>query len=338
MSNADDPEYDNTFTDNMRVIFAFNILTNDLQYHGPTRNPDTFINFEKDYLGPQQRLSLSVGVTIILYILCGIGIFLSLVYCVFVQAKKEYFRFQTPEFCILVNIGALMGYVSVLLLLPDSQNNATCKAHLWLFGMSFWIVFVGFFTKIARVYYIVKKSQETMEVTVLPFYLLLIPMAIFMLAEMVLQICWDTLVPPNLDPEYHNLDNTYTLYCAGNKWFWLGSVIWKACFLGVGVLLAIETRHMPQELNWSKEIGQAIYTMAVILAIGIPLGFFLSGSSTMVVLLKGLTICIAYIAVTTIVHLDSIVRLVNGKGAREQTRTKHSVSRTKTASSGTDVA
>jgi len=208
--------------------------------------------------------------------------------------------------------------------------------------MSFWIIFVGFFTKVLRVYYIVKRSQETMEVTVLPFYYLLVPLAAFMLAEMVLQICWDTLVPPDLDYDIDQVANTYTPYCAGNKWFWLGSVIWKACFLGIGVLLAIETRHMPQELNWSREVGQVIYTMAIILAIGIPLGFFLSGSATMVVLLKGLTICIAYIMVTTIVHLDSIVRLLGSKGPREQTKSKHGVSRSKTQgrtdTSGTDVA
>jgi len=334
MSNDSDPEWDNSLGDNTRIIFAFNPITNDLVYHGPTRNPDTIINFEADYLGPLLRVPISRGVTGFLYALCGLGATLSFFFIFLVLAKKEFFRFQTPEFCILINFGALLGYISVLLLLPDSQNNGSCKAHLWFFGMSFWIVFVGFFTKVARVYWIVKRTQETMEVTVLPFYYLFVPLTIFMLAEMVMQICWDTLVPPDLETSIDYQDNTYTLYCAGNKWFWLGSVIWKACFLGIGVLLALETRHMPQELNWSREIAASIYTMAVILAIGIPLGFFLSGSPTMVVLLKGLTICIAYAAVMTIVHLDSLIRIFSGKEPREQTRTGNTINKSSRTGAG----
>jgi len=264
-----------------------------------------------------------------------LGVFLAFFYSALVAAKKDFFHFQTPEFCVLVNFGAILGYISVLLILPENQTNGSCRTHLWLFGMSFWIVFVGFFTKVLRVYYIVKKTEQTMEVTVLPFYYLFAPLTVFMLAEMVMQICWDTLVSPDLSFEYDDDANTYVAYCAGNQWFWLGSVIWRGCFLGLGVLLAVETKHMPQELNWSKEIAAVIYTMAIILAIGIPIGFFVSDSSTMVVILKGLTICVAYITVTTIVHMDSLVRIFSGKDPREQTKSKHGVSRTTGAASST---
>lgn len=61
-----------------------------------------------------------------------------------------------------------------------------------------------------------------------------------------------------------------------------GSVVFRAIFLGLGVLLAIETKHMPQEFNWSKEIAMSIYTMAIILGIGIPLGYALTDSATTV--------------------------------------------------------
>jgi hypothetical protein len=276
-------------------------------------------------------------VTGILYALCAIGVLLSLVYIGLVVGKGEYFKFQTPEFCILVNFGAILGYISILLILPDSQNNGTCWAHHWLFGMSFWIVFIGFFAKVARVYYIVKMSNEKLEVVQLPIHYLLIPLVIFMLAEMVFNICWDTLVPPDLSTEAfpEQYRDTYVAYCAGNKWFWLGSVIWRACFLGVGVYLALETKEMQKELNWAKEIAAAIYTMAIILGISIPIGFFVSDSSTMVVILKGLAVCIAYLSVTFIIHSDSLIRIAKGKDAREQTKTGHGVSRT-TGKTGTN--
>lgn len=39
-------ELDNPITDGLRIIFAFNPVTNDLKYHGPTRNPDKIIDFD----------------------------------------------------------------------------------------------------------------------------------------------------------------------------------------------------------------------------------------------------------------------------------------------------
>lgn len=46
MTAAD--EFDNEITDDTRIIFAFNPLTNRLKYHGPTRNPDVIIDFQSD--------------------------------------------------------------------------------------------------------------------------------------------------------------------------------------------------------------------------------------------------------------------------------------------------
>lgn len=172
-----------------------------------------------------------------------------------------------------------------------------------------------------------------MEVTVLPFWKMLIPLIVFMLCEMVFNICWDTLIPPDLEREDIYEDNTYIMYCGGNRYMWLGSVVARAIFLGVGVWLAIQTKHMPQELNWSKEIAMSIYTMAIILIIGIPLGFALTGSATMVVLLKGILTAVACICVTGIIHFDSLRRIFGGKNPRDVTRTSHSAKTTKGSSS-----
>jgi len=320
---------DKDITDGTRIIFAFNPVTNDLLYHGPTRNPDTIIDFMSDYKGPPVQVPISRGITIFLYVITAMGSMSAIIYIFIVVVKKEYFRFQTPEFCILVNVGALMGYASVFLLLPDNQTNGTCWASIWLFGMSFWVVFMGFFIKVARVYYIIKRTEKTMEVTVLPFWKLFVPLIAFMLGEMVFNICWDTLVPPNLDIQLDTDANQYTMYCGGDRGFWAGSVAFRATFLGLGSLLAILTKSMPQEFNWSREIAASIYTSAVILAIGIPLGFALSQQASMVIMLRGIAITLAMFCVTTIIHLDSLKRIAFGKGPREQTKTGHSVSRSK---------
>eukprot|EP01127_Copromyxa_protea_P018404 TRINITY_DN579_c0_g1_i1.p1 TRINITY_DN579_c0_g1~~TRINITY_DN579_c0_g1_i1.p1 ORF type:complete len:987 (+),score=253.57 TRINITY_DN579_c0_g1_i1:68-3028(+) len=320
----DDP-LDSDITDDTRIIFAFNPTTNELKYHGPTRNPDTTINFQADYLGPPMQVPISRGITIFLYIIAALGCVSSFLYTFLVLFKKDFFRFQTPEFCVLINFGALLGYASVFLILPDDQTDGTCWASMWLFGMSFWIVFLGFFIKVARVFYIIKRTEKTMEVAVLPFWKLFIPIVVFMLGEAVFNICWDVLVPPNLEREDDFEANTYMLYCGGDRGFWAGSVAFRAVFLGLGALLAVLTKNMPQEFNWSKEISASIYTSAVILFIGIPLGFALSEQASMVIMLRGITITLALFAVTTIVHFDSLKRIAFGKGPRQQTKTSHSM-------------
>lgn len=83
----------------------------------------------------------------------------------------------------------------------------------------------GFFIKVARVYYIIKRTEKTLEVTVLPFWQMFIPLIMFMLGEMVFNICWDILIPPDLEREDFPEDNTYVLYCAGNRYMWLGKLI-----------------------------------------------------------------------------------------------------------------
>jgi hypothetical protein len=326
--DAHERDFDNDIPDKkIRIIFAFNPITNDLKYHGPTRNPDTMVNFQ-DYKGPPVRIPIAQGVTIFLYVVVALSVLATLFYMFLIITKQDFFRFQTPEFCILICVGAIFGYISVLLILPDNQNDKTCWTHIWLFGMSFWLVFLGFFIKVARVYYIILKAEKNMEIVKVPVWQLLVPISFAMLCEAGFNIGWDVGIPPNLEREDFLETNEYVLYCGGNRFMWLGSVVFRAVFLGVGVLLALQTRRLPREVNWSKEIAVAIYTMAIILGIGIPLGYALTGSSTMVVMLKGITVVIAYSAVTTIVFWDSVKRIMQGKGPREVTKSTHGVSRT----------
>eukprot|EP01126_Amoeba_proteus_P046638 TRINITY_DN5279_c0_g1_i8.p1 TRINITY_DN5279_c0_g1~~TRINITY_DN5279_c0_g1_i8.p1 ORF type:complete len:672 (+),score=129.71 TRINITY_DN5279_c0_g1_i8:1389-3404(+) len=317
--------YDRTIGDNSRVIFAFNPWTNQLFYHGPTREPNNTVNFIKDYRGPPTQVEITSGVRIILYIMCAVGAVLSITYIIAIFSFPEYFKFQTPEFCYVVLFGSLLGYASVLLIVPSSQTNGTCKAHLWLFGMSFWIMFTGFFAKIARIWWIVRQAQKNFEATIVPLWKVCIPLAICMLGEAVFNIVWDTTVPPDLDMEVFNDTNTYTLYCGGNKYFWAGSVGVRGMFLVVGVYLGFKTRGMQVEVNWSSEIAAVIYTSCIVLIISIPLGFLLTGSATMVTVLKGLTISVTYIACTTIMIFDSLKRLILRRDPRGLTQATHSM-------------
>jgi len=105
----------------------------------------------------------------------------------------------------------------------------------------------------------------------------------------------------------------------------------------VGAWLGFKTRSFTEELNWSNEIAAVIYTSCVVLVMSIPLGFLLTGSSTMVTVLKGIAICVSYIATTTFVIWDSLKRIILGKEGRTFS-SANSVSRTNTQTGGTSVA
>lgn len=98
------------------------------------------------------------------------------------------------------------------------------KIRSFVSGRNFaYAIFRGFFIKVARVYYIIKQTEKTMEVATIPFWQLCVPIVIFMLGEVVFNLCWDLIdeVVPNLEKEEFD-DNTHIMFCAGNKYMWLG--------------------------------------------------------------------------------------------------------------------
>jgi hypothetical protein len=50
-------------------------------------------------------------------------------------------------------------------------------------------------------------------------------MLICVFLEIAFQVCWDAIpvIRPYLSYYQNNQERTYTVYCAGNKWMWLGT-------------------------------------------------------------------------------------------------------------------
>jgi len=131
--------------------------------------------------------------------------------------------------------------------------------------------------------------------------------------------CWDgiAVVRPNVDTYNDTATNEYTLYCKGNYYMWLGSVLVRAMFLLFGIWIALETRSFQKSLNWSREVALALYTMGIFCFTLIPLGFAISNTPNLVIILKGIGFSIAYIFIIFIVFADSLYRIIAGKPHRE---------------------
>jgi len=308
---------DNPIGDNCKIIFAFNPTENTLVYHGPTRSSSFTVNFIRDYQGPAVQVQQQLWIRVILYIWAAISILFSLFIMVLVVVKREYFVFQTPEFCLIVCAGTIFSYISVILLLPDNLTDGMCWAHLWLFGLGFWMVFAGIFLKNFRVF-VVFTAAEKMSIRIIKWKDLIPPLLICFVIEGIFQACWDGIdtVRPNLDRYDDFNTKTFVIYCGGNKWMWLGSVLVRILVLLGSCVLAYFSRALKKEQNYSKETGLVLYTSAIVLIVAIPLGFALNTNPIITVLLKGIAICLAYNAVCVITFWDAMIRIFTGKDAR----------------------
>ena len=63
-----------------------------------------------------------------------VGILYSLVVIAIIAAKTDYFKYQTPAFCYAILVGTILGYISVILTLPD-PTTGLCTAQPWLWGI-----------------------------------------------------------------------------------------------------------------------------------------------------------------------------------------------------------
>jgi len=236
---------------------------------------------------------------------------------ILIIVKAEYFKFQTPEFCVLICFGAIMMHISTILIAIPHSTDGMCWAHLWLFGMGFWFIFVCLFAKVFRIWWTVTNALK-MKIRPVKVEWLLIPLLICCLLEAAFMGCWDGIgaVRPNVDTYVDKLTNEYTVYCKGNTWMWLGSVLVRAMFLLFGVWISLETRNMQKSLNWSKEIALAMYTMGIFCFILIPLGFAISNTPRLVIVLKGIGMTHVTILILFIIFWDSLKRIVMGDSAR----------------------
>jgi len=159
---------------------------------------------------------------------------------------------------------------------------------------------------------------KKLKVKSMKYHILIPPLIFLLFCEAVFNIIWDAVpaIQPNLSRYDYVTTKTFVYYCAGNKWMWLGSMIVRILLLGINALLAFISRGLRKEQNYSKETALSVYTGCIILVVAIPLGFALSDTPIVVVLLKGIASLLGFNAVILITFFDGIYRIATGREAR----------------------
>lgn len=122
-----------------RLIFAFHLDNTNFVYHGPTSSPNNYIRFLNN------AIPLSSGLVIFAAVISTLGAVVSLVFMGFILMKPDYYRYQTPTFCMMIVFGSLLGHVSVWTFLTPF-NDATCTINYWLINLAFVVVFAYVYT------------------------------------------------------------------------------------------------------------------------------------------------------------------------------------------------
>lgn len=108
------------------------------------------------------------------------------------------------------------------------------------------------------------------------------------------------------------------------------------------MFLAIQSRNFPAALNESKQVALSLYVTLIVLIIFAVLGFSLSSFPLVTFILFAAAILICYFAVTIILFIGTIIRILSGKEPKQvtsagTTRETAQTRATAVTSSGTSI-
>eukprot|EP01130_Rhizamoeba_saxonica_P017975 TRINITY_DN8869_c0_g1_i1.p1 TRINITY_DN8869_c0_g1~~TRINITY_DN8869_c0_g1_i1.p1 ORF type:complete len:982 (-),score=164.47 TRINITY_DN8869_c0_g1_i1:2082-4808(-) len=288
------------------VIFAYHLTSHNIVYHGPTRG-STGINFMRGSIA-KNPLIMRVNATIF----SCLGILLCFICSVSILKNKEYFRYQTPEFCIIICTGGILGYLSILILHNMEPSTLICTLHIWMVGISFNLVFVCLLVKTYRIHktYVSTKKLKITVVTLKDIWKLLIVALVF---EIVLLSLWTYFsAPTDTLLTLGGADIQY-LVCSTDSSFWYAFAAEKLIMIIYGVSLAVRSWNMDTTLNDSREITISIFIFMFLLIISTMVGILNSENPLTLTVLYSFPIVFAYTPTIIILFVPTIVNIIKGK-------------------------
>lgn len=233
-------------------------------------------------------------------------------------------------------MGGLIGYIYMFTLMAD-QNKSTCIAQIWMIGYAFILMFGSLFTKTWRIWRITVEAEQRKRVKITDWFLLQL-VGFMILAETIYLAIWTGAGAPRPESVQDPLSNDdLKLVCHSPSAMWSALLIAvKSVLLFGGVYLTWRVRNVPKEFNESKTIGVAVYTVAIVAVIAIPIIVTLGNLPTAVFLIKALAVWLSVTASLLILFVPKLwapTVLVGGqtpseamKSARERTKTSGSKS------------
>jgi hypothetical protein len=202
-----------------------------------------------------------------LMIVLAVGLAIAL----YVFRKKYIIMASSPYFCMLMCLGAVVGY-SFMFTMIGRPSEPICTARNWLGGIAFALLFGPLFGKTYRIHKIFN-NKKLKKVRISNMDVLQGVVAVLG-AQVLLLIVWTGVEVPEIVFVTDPVDpfKQYVQCSSPNMQVWLMiNYFFTFSFVCTGVFLCYKTRNAVSEFNESGQIGSAIYNMAFMGLIIIPL-------------------------------------------------------------------
>lgn len=173
----------------------------------------------------------------------------------------------------VIILGAFFSLSSALMLLPK-PTDGLCLAFPWLLGVGFSLVYGCLFIKTWTLYKVWLDAENFKKTNLSP-YTILRGIGINVVLEIIVLVIWSAVDRPKA--KYHKMVDDYEMLTCKTEQptFWAIFIGIKGLWLIFGAILSILTRRVAVEYNQSSSIAYAIYNIAALLIIGIPLAISL---------------------------------------------------------------
>ena len=211
-------------------------------------------------------LSVTLG-TLVLLVLIAI----------IIKREDRVVRAGSPLFLVLICIGVILCIASVPVY--AYQSDITCRLFPFLLTTGYILALSALFTKSYRVLLLFVSANLT--TVTLTDATMLFPVLVLVSLETVLNLCW-LIADPLFLVQYDSSSVVPYHSCGGPHAvaFVSASVAFNGLIALWGVHIAIRIRNVPEAFNESKLMGAALYNLALMLLIAIPLTWTASNTQS----------------------------------------------------------
>ena len=223
---------------------------------------------------------------------------------IFYHRRNSAVRSTSPTFFCLSLVGVLTLMASMLIVTRPTPDSPLCSALNWTAQLGFTLLFAPLFLKAYRIYRIF--GGKKLKVVKITNTSLLQGLAAIVLLDVIYLSVWQGVAPMSSvitmqlesDQREHSYQQCSFSATDTSTHFFVASVVIKAAWLCVGVLLAFSTRSVTDQFNESKSIALAIYNVVFAVGLIAPLTALIAAQGDVRVIL--LLFCLLWVSYFTL--------------------------------------
>eukprot|EP01125_Pyxidicula_operculata_P017116 TRINITY_DN5960_c0_g1_i1.p1 TRINITY_DN5960_c0_g1~~TRINITY_DN5960_c0_g1_i1.p1 ORF type:complete len:684 (+),score=108.85 TRINITY_DN5960_c0_g1_i1:1085-3136(+) len=268
----------NILASQIKVIYAFNPISNYLTYHGPTRNSSIFFDFVSSMpVRTFYAWDSSWSILFSTFAAIFVAIYSSSFVVIWMYRHENVIKKSITMFLCLILVGLIM-ISSSLFFWPGEPTEVTCAFKIWLpflgFSLSYGSLLVkNFYT--LQVYRIARKKFKNFSLSRLQLlvYLLVISgVVIFVL------LIWQITSPYKassvlLTSRTGQMLNLLVCRSESDTSFAGFLIGYCIILLFAGFLVSFQTRRIPVQYNETIWMAYVTYALLIISIIGVPISF-----------------------------------------------------------------